>query len=188
MKTAFQVETFDAFYRDAMPLLELHRSEIAKWKDIPLGVDVERYRAMEQAGTLRIFTVRHPHLWVSLRAGGPPDVPDSYECMVLCSECGIEESEPGHSPELLGYAVFFVGTNPHYRSSLQAVQDVLYLHPDMRRGRTAVNLIRFSEAELKREGVQVIYQHVKLAHPALGILLAREGYEHIEHIYAKRIA
>src|SRR5699024_275904 len=33
---------------------------------------------------------------------------------------------------LVGYAVFFVQTNAHYATSLQAVQDVLFVHPDYR--------------------------------------------------------
>lgn len=88
---------------------------------------------------------------------------------------------------LIGYAVFFIGFNMHYKSSLQAKQDVLYVDPEQRQGRVGIELVKFAERELRREGVQVVYHHVKCAHPALGVILAREGYEHIEHIYAKRL-
>jgi len=88
---------------------------------------------------------------------------------------------------LIGYAVFFVHRNPHYRSSLQAVEDVIYLDPEYRRGRTASRLVRFAERRLTEDGVQVIYHHAKVAHPALGKILERMGYEHIENIYGKRV-
>ena len=88
---------------------------------------------------------------------------------------------------LIGYALFFVGPSPHYKGSIQAVEDVLYVDPEQRQGRVGLDLIRYTEAELRREGVQAVYHHVKITHPALGILLAREGYEHIDSIYGKRL-
>jgi hypothetical protein len=94
---------------------------------------------------------------------------------------------PSEPLTLIGYAAFFVGPNPHYRTSLQAVQDVLYLAPEQRQGRLGLDLVRFTERELRREGVQVVYHHVKLAHPALGVLLAKDGYDPIEQLYAKRL-
>jgi len=156
MRILYQRELFDAFYLEALPLLERHRLEIAHFPDIPLDVDTDRYRNAEQAGVLRIYTARLNH-------------------------------GPSGPLTLIGYAVFLLQHNPHYQSSLQAVEDVLYVDPDQRRGRTGIELIRFSEAALKREGVQAVYHHVKLAHPTLGILLAKEGYESIETIYVKRI-
>lgn len=88
--------------------------------------------------------------------------------------------------QLAGYAVFGVGQNKHYMSSLQAVQDLIYVNP-ADRGGIGRQLVRTSEQELKAEGVQVVYQHQKLAHPALGELLRSEGYEAIEVIWAKRL-
>ena len=88
---------------------------------------------------------------------------------------------------LIGYALFFVGPNPHYKGSLQAVEDVLYVDPEQRKGRVGLDLIRYTEAELRREGVQAVYHHVKIYHPALGILLAKEGYDAIDTIWGKRL-
>src|SRR5271155_4130761 len=36
--------------------------------------------------------------------------------------------------EVIGYAVFILDVNAHYKSSLQAIQDVLYLDPAWRGG------------------------------------------------------
>ncbi|MFO0467329.1 MAG: GNAT family N-acetyltransferase [bacterium] len=88
---------------------------------------------------------------------------------------------------LVGYACYFVGSNPHYQASKQAKQDVLYLHPDYRAGRTGLRLVEFADAQLAIEGVQCVYHHVKDAHPALGRILGFLGYEPVERVYVKRL-
>ena len=87
---------------------------------------------------------------------------------------------------LVGYGVFFVG-NLHYRSSRIATQDILFVLPEFRQGRVGYGLVRFISRQLSAEGLQVVYQHVKLAHPALGRLLELDGYEPVETIYARRL-
>jgi GNAT superfamily N-acetyltransferase len=85
---------------------------------------------------------------------------------------------------LLGYAVYFVGPNPHYKQSLQAVQDVLFVDPKHRGMGGA--LIAFGDKRLKRAGVQAVYHHVKCKHN-FGPLLERQGYGMVEYIYMKRL-
>jgi GNAT superfamily N-acetyltransferase len=88
--------------------------------------------------------------------------------------------------ELVGYCAYFVNHNPHYKSSIQAVQDVLYLAPE-HRGRTlGWRLIAYADEALAAEGVQAAYQHVKAAHP-MDALLKRLGYELVDTIWAKRL-
>jgi len=89
--------------------------------------------------------------------------------------------------ELVGYALFTVRHSLHYRSSLQAHQDVLYLAPTYRRGRVGWKFIAWCDTQLKAEGVQVVYQHTKLAHPALGLILDRIGYERVDMLWARRL-
>ena len=88
---------------------------------------------------------------------------------------------------LVGYACYFVGPNPHYQGSKQAKQDVLYLAPEYRKGSTGIRLVEFADAQLAVEGVQAVYHHVKNAHPALGVILERMGYEAVERVYVKRL-
>lgn len=85
---------------------------------------------------------------------------------------------------LVGYAVYFVRSNPHYKSSLQAVQDILFIHPKHRG--TGGKLIRYCDDELRKVGVQVVYHHVKKKHN-FGPMLERMGYELIDLIYGKRL-
>lgn len=85
---------------------------------------------------------------------------------------------------IIGYGVYFVRTNLHYQSSLQAHQDVLYIRKDKRGfGR---NFIKWCDEQLKADGVQVIYHHIKTAHD-WSPLLAEMGYDFVEKIYCKRL-
>lgn len=88
---------------------------------------------------------------------------------------------------LVGYALFFVHPNLHYRSSVQAVADVIYVDPDHRRSTIGLRLLAYTEAALKAEGVQAVYHHVKANHAGLGKILERTGYDLIDLIYAKRL-
>lgn len=87
---------------------------------------------------------------------------------------------------LIGYGVFFVSQNKHYRQSKQAVQDILFVHPEYRGTMVGFRLIRFCDKQLKDEGCQVVYHHMKQAHQ-FGPLLERAGYELVDLIYGKRL-
>lgn len=154
----FQREPITGLWPEVAPLLHAHWREIAHYQDIPLEPDTDYYEGLDRAGVLRCFTVR--------LAGGTLVAP-----------------EPGM---LVGYAAFFVKRNGHYRSSLQAFQDVVFLLPEFRKTLVGSRLLRFCDAELKAEGVQVVYHHSKAAHD-IGRVLERQGYELVDLIYAKRL-
>lgn len=88
--------------------------------------------------------------------------------------------------KLVGYAVFFVKANIHYKDSIQANQDILYLDPSLRKAMNGYRFIQFCDEQLKAEGIQVVYQHIKAAHN-FGPMLERIGYELVDHIYARRL-
>lgn len=85
--------------------------------------------------------------------------------------------------QLIGYAIFFIRKNIHYQSSLQAVQDVLFIDPAWRG--TGVKFIIWCDQRLAEMGVEVVYHHVKKVHN-FGPLLERLGYEEVDLIYARR--
>lgn len=87
---------------------------------------------------------------------------------------------------LVGYVVFFVNYNLHYRGSKRAAQDVLFLHPGVRRGLTAYRFITWCDTQLRAEGVQIVAQHLKVAHD-FGRLLERIGYELVDRVYCRRL-
>ena len=90
-------------------------------------------------------------------------------------------SEEGN---IIGYAVFFVNTNAHYKQSLQASQDIIFIHPNHRG--TGGRFILWCDEQLRSEGVQVVFHHLKAAHN-FGPMLERFGYELIDLIYGKRL-
>lgn len=85
---------------------------------------------------------------------------------------------------LIGYCVYMVGYNLHYKSSLQARQDVLFI--DKKHRGFGGRFIAWCDEQLRKEGVQVVYHHVKEAHD-FGSLLVRLGYEPVDKIYARRL-
>ncbi|HEX5461882.1 MAG TPA: GNAT family N-acetyltransferase [Steroidobacteraceae bacterium] len=90
--------------------------------------------------------------------------------------------------ELIGYCAYLISRNPHYKSSQQAKQDVLFVLPKHRHARFGAHLILFSERALRAEGVQVTYQHSKASEDLdMTALLERLGYELVDTIWAKRL-
>lgn len=150
-----------AVWDEAVPLLFAHWKEIAHYPDIALAPDMEAYAASEAAGILRLYTAR-------AQGDGPYDRATAFG-----------------PPLLLGYALFFLRPNPHYRGSVQAVSDVIYLAPSMR-GINGWKFLKYIDAELTKEGAEIAYHHVKLAHD-FGPILKRMGYEAVEVIYTKRL-
>lgn len=88
------------------------------------------------------------------------------------------------SNKLIGYGVYFVQHNMHYKDSKQAVQDILYIDP-LERG-FGTEFIAWCDEMLRAEKVQVVYHHVKKAHN-FGKLLEKLGYNMVEYIFAKRL-
>lgn len=93
----------------------------------------------------------------------------------------VRDQEDG---ELVGYAIFSVNYNLHYKQSLQALQDVIYIKPE-RRG-FGKKFIDFCDSQLKDMGVEAVYHHVKVEHN-FGPLLEKLGYELIDLVYGKRL-
>lgn len=88
--------------------------------------------------------------------------------------------------ELIGYNAFFLNRHIHYGSFLCAQNDVLYLHPEHRRGTTALRFLDFCETELKTMGAQKIGYHIKFSLDWRPIL-HRRGYSDEEVMVAKII-
>lgn len=88
--------------------------------------------------------------------------------------------------KLVGYLVFFVSNHPHYKNTKYASNDLLYVHPDYRKGGLIQNLFAFAEEYLKEDGVQVMTFHFKshMDHPALAEIM---GYDRAEVMYSKYI-
>lgn len=88
--------------------------------------------------------------------------------------------------KIIGYSVFILRRNPHYKGSLQASQDVIFIDPK-RRG-FGKEFILWCDDQLKKEGADVSYHHVKVK-PELDFspLLRKLGYQYIDAIYGRRL-
>lgn len=86
---------------------------------------------------------------------------------------------------LVGYCAYIVTMHLHYSGTKCGKNDVVFMAKSYRGG-TGARLLKYCEAALKAEGVQVIDLHIKLAHN-WGPMAERMGYEHTEGNYQKWI-
>lgn len=86
--------------------------------------------------------------------------------------------------KLVGYALFFIQDSLEYSPSLQASLNNIFIHPDFR-GR-GLDFISWCDEQLKEEGVQVVYHHVKVKND-YGVALEKIGYKKMNIDYSKRL-
>ena len=89
--------------------------------------------------------------------------------------------------KMIGYALYFIRNNPHYRQHVWAACDIFWIHPSHRDGRVGLALFSAVEKGLKARGVHVMHTTHKVDHPTPGVLLKRRGHAMIEHGYSKRL-
>lgn len=87
---------------------------------------------------------------------------------------------------LIAYVIYVVRSHPHYKTTIFANQDVLFIHPDYRRSLVFHRLMKTAAESLRAEGVVVEVQHVKV-YADFGPALLRMGYEKVEDIYMRRL-
>ena len=116
------------------------------------------------------------------------DIPldPDYQRYYTLEQSGLLRVFTARSKEgnIIGYAVFFVNTNAHYKQSLQALQDVIFIDPKHRG--IGGRFILWCDEQLKSEGVQLVCHHIKAKHN-FGPMLERFGYELIDLIYGRRL-
>jgi GNAT superfamily N-acetyltransferase len=112
----------------------------------------------------------------------------AYQTLSTHGNLRIYTVREGVGGTLIGYAVFFLRRNMHYSTSLQAVQDILYLDPASRGRLVGYRFIKWCDDQLRAEGVQLVMHHVKVK-PELdfGPMLERIGYEPVDRIFARRL-
>ncbi|QDP53387.1 MAG: hypothetical protein Unbinned6805contig1000_49 [Prokaryotic dsDNA virus sp.] len=91
-----------------------------------------------------------------------------------------------YNDKLIGYNINFINTNLHYSDHVFAVNDIVFLHPNHRHSGVALEMLSFTEEELKNRGVSVVTFHMKLAHP-FKTLMEQAEFSPQEYIYSKFI-
>ena len=85
---------------------------------------------------------------------------------------------------LVGYFVVTLGYNIHYKDHLCATNDIIYMHPDFRKGFAGIRLIKFAEKCLKEDGVSTLTINTKV-HQPFDKVLERLKFKPIERVYSK---
>ena len=88
--------------------------------------------------------------------------------------------------KLIGYFIVTVYPHIHYSDTLTAMVDITFLKKEYRGKMVGYKMFSESEKLLKKYGVDLILQHVKIKHD-FGKLLERQGYEKVESVYSKYI-
>jgi len=88
--------------------------------------------------------------------------------------------------ELVGYALYIVAANLHYRGLVVADSDVFFLDRRYRRGSAGLRLLQAAEDNLVAAGVGRIVNRVKIHHD-VGPIFLRLGFTPIERVYSKLV-
>jgi GNAT superfamily N-acetyltransferase len=86
--------------------------------------------------------------------------------------------------EVVGYAIFLIQPHLHYKTCLTAFEDIYYLKPEYRKGRTGIKMFKFAEDVLRSAGVNRIIFHTKI-HLDNSKLFEYLGYKHTDKLYSK---
>jgi hypothetical protein len=63
---------------------------------------------------------------------------------------------------IIGYVIYFISANLHYKDCLLATEDIYYLKPEYRKGTTGIKMFRFAEKYLKNLGVNMVKYSTKV--------------------------
>ncbi len=107
---------------------------------------------------------------------------DAYESLEVAGKLNVFTARDEGS--LVGYFVAIVGTNLHHKDHLFAMNDIIFLRKDCRKGMTGAKLIKFAEDCLTEDGVSVLNINTKV-HQPFDPLLERRGFNCIERVYSK---
>lgn len=152
---SFDRESLSKCMEEIKPILRHeHWEEVGHYKDIPIDMEWDKYFWLESVGKLRCYTVRSP-------------LNEEFKEYVL-----------------QGYAFFIVDTHLHYKTTLVAGQDILYVRKSCRG--IGKDFMKWCDEQLKAEGVVTVTHHAK---PWFnyGNLFEKLGYEKAETIWARRL-
>jgi hypothetical protein len=109
--------------------------------------------------------------------------PDFNRYQILKDKNALEIHTIRDDGVLVGYSLWFIVPHIHYKSSIYATSDILYIAPEYRKGMTGVKFIKWSVEEVKKRNPQKIVFHVK---PFLDYspILERMGANYFEKIYS----
>lgn len=90
------------------------------------------------------------------------------------------------SGAIVGFVVYIVSPDPHFSDRLSALQNLMYLEKEYRRGWAGKKMIEYCEKELEKEGVDMVAQFTSVKKD-LTKLLEYMGYTLVQYVYSKRL-
>lgn len=87
---------------------------------------------------------------------------------------------------LIGYCIDSIGAGLHCKSTLFAVNDAIFVHPDYRGTLVAYRMVSEVKRELISLGVQIHMIHMKSNKP-FKRLVEKQGYDQLEMVYSQYI-
>ncbi len=108
-----------------------------------------------------------------------------YDKMEKAGTFYLLTARDSDSNDLIGYSAWFVKPHIHYKETIVAANDVLFLRKDHRAGMTGIKLIKYSEQEMKKYAHKITW-HVK-GEPDFRPILHRLGYVDEDVIVGKML-
>lgn len=96
--------------------------------------------------------------------------------VILCKDDGT----------IVGYIIYFLSANLHYRDCLLATEDIYYLKPAYRKGTIGIKMFKFAENYLKTLGVHMVKYSTKV-HMDNSRLFEYLGCDFIEKVFVKNL-
>lgn len=112
-----------------------------------------------------------------------PDVPRYMAMEAAGILLPISAREDGG---LIGYSVSVLLPSLHYKDHIYAMNDVIFVAKEHRKGTVGIRLIKFTEEELRKRDVSVYCINSKVHAPFFSVL-ERLGFTDTEHQYTKYI-
>ena len=91
------------------------------------------------------------------------------------------------SNKVVGYSVILSQPHAHYKESIYASVDVVYVDPKPRSSSLGARLLLDTERVAKEKGAHVLLHHAKPYVPMIIKPLEKLGYSLYEHVYGKYI-
>lgn len=85
---------------------------------------------------------------------------------------------------LAGYQSYLIVPSLHERDHTFAINDLLYLAPEHRRGHNAARFFDYCFNEVRVRGCSLISIRVPVVQD-FGVILERQGFEHVENVWQK---
>lgn len=115
------------------------------------------------ADILRDGEALFPHHWdeIAIYRDCPLDLDHARYAALEQAGVLVSFGARDKSGQLVGYAVFILMRHLHYRTTLFAMNDAVFVAPTHRAMGLGVRLIRFAEQHLKERGVKRVTLHIK---------------------------